>query len=51
MKLKMKEEKKKLEQLVGLKLRDFPSLFNGRRPKLFCYILHLLTGLQPEEYE
>jgi hypothetical protein len=51
MKLKMKEEKKKLEQLIGLRLRDFPYIFNGRRPKLFCYILHILSGVKPEDYE
>jgi hypothetical protein len=51
MKLKRKDEKKKLENLIGLRLRDFPIIFSGKRPKIFCFVLHLLSGLRPSDYE
>jgi hypothetical protein len=50
MKLKQKDEKKKLRDMTGLRLRDFPQIFCGKRPKIFCFVLNLLAGVRPSDY-
>jgi hypothetical protein len=45
------ENKKKIENSPGLRLRDLYVLCGNRRPKVFCYFLHLLTGESPKIYE
>jgi hypothetical protein len=35
----------------GLRLQDFSQIFNGHRPKIFCMLVNLLTGLKNEDYE
>ena len=39
-----------MDNIPGIRLRDMANIFNGRRPKIFCYVLHLLAGIKPEDY-
>lgn len=34
----------------GIRLIEFNKIFNGKRPKLFCVLVNLLTGLCNEDY-
>lgn len=44
------DAKRTLLTTPGIRLRHFYSLFAGKRPKIFCYFLHLLTSLPPQDY-
>lgn len=35
----------------GLRLHDLSQTFNGHRPKIFCMLANLLTGLKNEDFE
>lgn len=35
----------------GLRFSQFSDIFNGRRPKIFCLLVNVLTGLKNEVYE
>lgn len=51
MKEEMDENRKKLQQTPGIRLRDFYLIFKSRRPRIFCFFIQLLTGLRARDYE
>ncbi len=52
MNAKNNNEKDRIETSQdGLRLHDFSQIFNGHRPKIFCMLVNLLTGLKNEDFE
>jgi hypothetical protein len=47
----MTENRKKLQQTPGIRLRDFYLIYKSRRPKIFCFFINLLTGERAQDYE
>lgn len=45
------EAKKKLNNLTGLRLRDFYKIYATKRPRIFCFFLNLLAGVRASDYE
>jgi len=46
----MSEAKKLLVNTPGIRLKDFHVIFGSRRPKIFCFLINLLTGLKARDY-
>jgi hypothetical protein len=48
---KADEAKKSIISQSGMRLRDFSSLFQNKRPKIFCVFLNILVGEKSDDYE
>ena len=40
-----------MDSIKGIRLRNLSIIFNGRRPKILCYVLHLLREGRARERE